>query len=100
MTTAMQRYDAALATARNLMNAHGLRDWSLRLNNAKRAAGSCNYQTRTITLSKFFLAQRSDEENLDTITHEIAHALTKGHRHDLVWQLKHRELGGNRAPVL
>lgn len=73
----------AARITRELLDAHGLTlaGWSVKFNRAKRAAGSCDYSTRTITLS--------------TITHEIAHALTRGHGHDFIWSSKHRELGGD-----
>jgi ribosomal protein S27E len=37
----------------------------------------------------------TDEAIKDTLIHEIAHALTKGHRHDWVWRRKCIELGGD-----
>lgn len=80
---------------RELLDAHGLTDWRVTFNRARRAAGSCHYGTRTITLSTFVLAQVPHTQSLNVITHEVAHALTKGHHHDFVWQCKHRELGGD-----
>lgn len=63
---------------------------------AKRRAGQCDYRKRVISLSKYLLAQRSYEESLNTITHEIAHAIVgPKHGHDYVWSRKHRELGGD-----
>jgi hypothetical protein len=37
----------------------------------------------------------TDEAIKDTIIHEIAHALTKGHNHNNVWKRKCIELGGD-----
>ena len=79
---------------RQLLDDHGCSHWLIRLGNAKRQAGSCSYQKKVITLSKYLMAQRSYEDTENTITHEVAHALTMGHGHDAVWQAKHRELGG------
>lgn len=87
----------AVRLTRELLDTHGLHDWTVALNRAKRAAGTCDYRTRTITLSRFLLGQRGRAENMVTITHEVAHALTKGHGHDHVWARKHRELGGDGA---
>jgi predicted SprT family Zn-dependent metalloprotease len=94
MTDTMTRAAAERIT-RDLLTEHGLTDWRVAFNRAKRQLGSCNYKTRTITLSLFALAQRSHADSLNTITHEVAHALTRGHGHDRVWQLKHRALGGD-----
>ena len=76
----------------DLLAEHNLTGWRVMFNRAKRQLGSCNYRTRTITLSSFALAQRSRADSLNTITHEIAHALTRGHGHDWVWQRQHRAL--------
>ena len=78
-----------------LFHEHGLTGWGLKYGNAKRTAGSCDYRHKLITLSKYLMAQRPYEDTLNTITHEIAHALTRGHNHDRVWAAKHRELGGD-----
>jgi len=86
--------DARRITLR-LLSAYGLNGWVVSFDNARRRAGACNYARRTILLSKPLLAQRSYADSMMTITHELAHALTPGHKHDHVWAAKHRELGGN-----
>ncbi|AGK87556.1 SprT-like protein [Mycobacterium phage HINdeR] len=87
--------DAREITER-LMQEHGLKGWTFKFTNAKRTAGICIYRDKTIGLSRYLLAQRPYEESLNTITHEIAHALVGGmHGHDAAWQRKHRELGGD-----
>lgn len=94
MTTNMSRAEAE-ALAADLFARHGLTGWHLRFNRARRSAGVCDYRRRTITLSLPLLGLRPYADSLNTLTHEVAHALTKGHGHDRVWRLKHRELGGD-----
>lgn len=63
------------AQARELMDRNGLRNWSLRFNNAQRQLGACRWQKREIILSRPQTLKRTQEEVTDTILHEIAHAL-------------------------
>lgn len=59
------------------MRAWGLFDlgWSFAWNDRVRALGLCNYQTRTIYLSTHYVKVGCHDDVLDTIRHEIAHAL-------------------------
>ena len=87
--------------ANELLKKHGLinKGWRFEFDNAPRRFGCCKYRSKRITLSKK-LTELNDEENvLDTILHEIAHALTPGHHHDSVWRTKALEIGcdGNRC---
>ncbi|QFG09462.1 SprT-like protease [Mycobacterium phage Yuna] len=79
-----------------LLAEHGLIGWTVTFDNARRRAGVCRYTPKQIGLSKPLMAQRSYDDTVQTITHEIAHALV-GHKHghDAVWAAKHRSLGGN-----
>lgn len=56
-------------------------------------AGCCNYKTKTIKLSPTFVELNSDEEIINTILHEIAHALTPKHHHNKFWKRKAIEIG-------
>jgi len=88
---------AAQTLALQLMELHGLIQdkWFFQFNNRKNAAGICNYSKHSIELSRP-LTELSDEVDVkDTILHEIAHAFTKGHHHDYVWQRKAKEIGCN-----
>ena len=69
--------------------------WSVTVNRRKRAFGLCSYTKKEISLSTYLVPVMTDKAIKDTIIHEIAHALTKGHNHDRVWQRKCLELGGN-----
>lgn len=83
----------ALKIARDIMNAHGLHNWNLTTSRATTVLGDCNYHKRTIRLSCYFIAEATAEHVQQVALHEVAHALTPGHRHDRVWLAKARELG-------
>jgi predicted SprT family Zn-dependent metalloprotease len=96
MLTRTMTITQAREITQDLLNEHGLSGWRVGFDHAKRRAGQCNYRLQTISLSRYLLAQRSYEDTMNTITHEIAHALVgSGHGHDAVWARKHRELGGD-----
>ena len=84
----------ALATGRRLLREHGLHDWSIVADRAKTRAGVCRFAKRQIGLSAPLTTLHSEDEVLDTILHEIAHALVgPQHGHDAVWRAKAREIG-------
>lgn len=73
--------------ARELMDAHGLSDWRLAFDNAKKRAGVCIQGRRTISLSRALTQLHDEAEVRDTILHEIAHALVgPEHGHGPVWR--------------
>jgi predicted SprT family Zn-dependent metalloprotease len=77
-----------------LMAAHGLHTWAFRFNTNVRRAGVCHYRPGRIELSAHFVERNSDAEVLDTILHEIAHALVgPRHGHDAAWKAKCVEIG-------
>ncbi len=80
--------------ARALMNQHGLCDWNVRISNAKRQLGCCNYTKKTLSFSKY-LSTTEDKTPINTILHEIAHALTPGAHHGWKWRQKALEIGCN-----
>lgn len=84
--------------ANSLIKEHGLTydGWRFEFDNARRRAGVCKYNSKTIGLSKYLLPHMNEEMIKDTILHEIAHALV-GHRHghDRVWQRQAMAIGCN-----
>lgn len=80
--------------AREMMNEHGLEDWSLKWDRAINRAGQCNFTRRTISLSKPLAEVQSFEDTKDTILHEIAHALAGARaQHGPAWRRKASEIG-------
>lgn len=69
--------------------------WRFRWDNASRRLGQCRHNDKVISISRPLTASIKRRVITETITHEIAHALTPGHGHDAVWAAKDRELGGN-----
>ena len=90
----MDRKQAA-QILREELNKHGLLDWTVRLNqNAEsRFLGMCSYKDKCIILSAHHIDIHPDPDVINTIRHEVAHALTPGHAHDGVWAAKAREIG-------
>jgi hypothetical protein len=81
--------------ARQEMIKWGLKDWSLRLNQNAQSGflGMCMHKDKCIILSAHHIDIHPTPDVVNTIRHEIAHALTIGHAHDEVWEAKAREVG-------
>ena len=72
---------------------HGLASlgWTGGLDNARRRFGVCQPNSRSISLSRHLVKLNDDDEVLDTILHEIAHALAfeehgENCGHDFRWK--------------
>ena len=61
--------------ARAKMDELGLQGWQFRLDNARARTGQCSFSRRCISLSRYFVAVVSDRDFLNTLLHEIAHAI-------------------------
>ncbi len=76
------------------MEMHGLTGWSFQFDDASSRAGQCQYGIRVISMARQYCLEVSEDEWVDTLLHEIAHAIVgPGHWHDEVWERKARELG-------
>lgn len=92
--------DDAQTWAQMMMDEHGLLDsgWTLAWDNARCRAGVCRYRTKTISLSRCVTLQSSEDRLMDTVAHEVAHALVgHGHGHDGIWRATATALGGSGA---
>ncbi len=83
----------AIRLLRLNLDKHGLTDWNIRISRAVRRLGSCNYPKKTISLSYFFISVGTQTSIINTILHEIAHALCPGDGHGTKWRMKAIEIG-------
>jgi predicted SprT family Zn-dependent metalloprotease len=89
----MDLNDAA-AMGRRLLDEHGLQDWRLAFDRAKRRAGVCRWARKEIGLSAPLTSVHPEAEVRDTVLHEIAHALVgPQHGHDAVWRATAQRIG-------
>lgn len=67
----------AMELAHAKMKEHGLdgKGWTFHFDKAKRRFGYCRYKLKTISLSRELTELNDEAKVLDTILHEIAHAL-------------------------
>lgn len=89
----------AESLAKDLMHRHktlsGLpAEWRFGFDLAPSRAGACKYAERRIVLAVSYCLCASRAEIVDTLLHEIAHAIVgPGHNHDAVWRAKARQIG-------
>lgn len=83
-----------LAAAQTMLRDEGLSTWTIRWSHSARTAGQCCYNAQTVKLSRTLMEVWTLEQCRQTIAHETAHALTRGHGHDAVWRRECIRLGG------
>ena len=57
------------------MKEHGLHGWTFGLAETKRRLGVCKYRQKRIEIAEYYARNSPEESVLDTLRHEIAHAL-------------------------
>ena len=85
----------------NNLYKHGLLEhgWKFRWHNKKVALGTCSYNRKLIYLAEWYVELNDKDEVMDTILHEIAHALayhrhgSAGRGHGRIWKSICREIG-------
>ncbi|SPT75536.1 SprT-like family [Arcanobacterium haemolyticum] len=93
--------DDAYRMGRRLMDQHGLAEWTLEFDRAKRRAGATHFAHTKITLSRALTEACPETTVRDTILHEIAHAIVgPRHGHDDVWRRTCVKIGGTGAARL
>lgn len=78
----------AKTLARKTMRAHGLiaQGWVLEFDQAVSRAGCCMYRRKVISLSEPITLLNPKDKVMNTILHEVAHALTPGEHHNRIWK--------------
>lgn len=90
-----------LAFARSTLDQHGLSDWSVRWDHAKRRAGCCVHSRREISFSATLARIYPPETMRDVVLHEVAHALAgPRHQHDRHWKRIAAHLGARPRALL
>ncbi len=72
--------------ARFLMDEYGLNQWSLDFRHMTATLGRTWHIRKHIRLSTYFIATKSYTRMLNTILHEIAHALSPERGHGRTWK--------------
>ncbi len=62
-------------TAREQFQKHGIPDWSFGFATSKRRLGVCKHRQKRIEIAAYYAQNNTEEKVLDTLLHEIAHAL-------------------------
>ena len=82
------------AIASQEMTKHGLHGWTFGLANAKCRLGVCKYRTKRIEIAEYYAQNSPPETVLDTLRHEIAHAIAgPAAKHGPVWKAVAIRLG-------
>jgi len=80
--------------ARSEMSKNNLVGWTFGFANTKRRLGVCKYRTKQIEIAEYYALHSSTESVLDTLFHEIAHAIVgPGAGHGPAWKAVAIRLG-------
>ena len=80
--------------AKDLLVEHNLSNWEFAFDLAENRSGVCYYDRKLIRLSVTYCIKATMDEIINTLLHEIAHALVgPNHGHDSVWRRKAQSIG-------
>ena len=85
-----------IAVAAELFEQHGLaaRGWLLEFRSYAHRLGCCSSRKRVIALNDYYAENNTEPPVIDTLLHEIAHALVgASHGHGPIWKAMARKLG-------
>ena len=77
----------------------GLLSWKLTTNARKSCLGLCDYNTREISLSRHHILAVDKKRVMNTILHEVAHAMCPQEGHSNVWKGVFKTIGGSGERV-
>ena len=70
-----------------MLKEHDLTDWTFDFNDNKTTCGWCSYREEKISLSKYYVENNVKQEVVNTMIHELAHALAgPGVGHGKLWK--------------
>src|SRR5437660_9871003 len=80
---------------RKTLDENTLVDWHVRLTTdvTKPYLGLCSYKDKAIILNAHHIDTHPEVEVINTIRHEVAHAMCPTHGHDEYWQETAKKLG-------
>jgi hypothetical protein len=92
--------DTLIAYTQDLLDANGLSDWSVKVNDAvvsdysgEQIGGACSWFTKEVRFNRGLLPLWTDWQKIDLAQHEVAHALTpEDLNHGDQFKAKHAEL--------
>ena len=109
----MTRLEHAAGRARELMDRHGLDEWALRFNGARKKLGECRPRQKLILISQLHALSGAPGQVTDTILHEIARGevrtgtivrmnpkRAKVKCGNVMWSVPYARLGTDRRPDL
>ncbi len=82
------------ATAAQELKKHGLHGWKFGLSNTRRRLGACKFRAKRIEIAEYYARNSPEESVLDTLRHEIAHAIAgPAAKHGPAWKAVAARLG-------
>ena len=82
------------AVARRELDKHGLHGWTFGLAKTRRRLGACKYREKRIEVAQYYARHSTEASVLDTLRHEIAHALAgSAAKHGPKWKAVAVRLG-------
>lgn len=92
----MTNFAARERYARQLMDEQGLADWRFEWDSARTRGGICRHHIKKISVSRIVAGLNDDAWFIETLLHEIAHAIVgPGNGHNTVWRTTLIRLGGS-----